>query len=326
MCEVVHLCKQEYDFACDSVGVRRRAYGARAACDNGVWHGSLVYEVCAYKLEGLRNGSPNPTRFICLAWPDAPRRAARERFSCELDTWHHSQPRASAAQHPKPPPWLTAFAAVRPPATLLPRARPRTAPGQPESAPPCLYLHMTDVPPGRPMGAGAAGPDPRAAAAANGLMRGGPGLRGRPRGKRGRGGGRCGGGRGARSSGGAGRRRWFGAGLARSARTYTRWSFCLPGAGGRPGAELRAQGPERRGSSASSRGVRGQSRYPPELRGREGASEQASQPASGEGRGLPPRTRAAPRPAPPACPARRTPRGRREKEGAAPMAPVPSAP
>lgn len=52
---------------------------------------------------------------------------------------------------------------------------------------------------------------------------------------------------------------------------------------------------------------------------REGGSKRAS----GEGRGPPPRTRAAPRPA---CPACWTLRGRREREGAAPMAPVPRAP
>lgn len=44
------------------------------------------------------------------------------------------------------------------------------------------------------MGAGAAGPDPRAAAAANRLKRRGQCLRGRPRGKRGRGGGNAAGG------------------------------------------------------------------------------------------------------------------------------------
>lgn len=44
------------------------------------------------------------------------------------------------------------------------------------------------------MGAGAAGPDPRVASAANRLKRRGQGLRGRPRGKRGRGGGSAAGG------------------------------------------------------------------------------------------------------------------------------------
>lgn len=191
------------------------------------------------------------------------------------------------------------------PAALLPRSRPGPAWVQPEPAPPCPYLHMTDVPPGRPMGAGAAGPDPRAAAAANGLARGGPGLRGRPRGKRGRGGGRCGGGRGARSSGGAGRRRRFGAGLARSARTHARSSVCPPGAGGRPGAEPRAPGPERRGAAPATGalGARAVTRQ-----SCEGGRERASERGKGGGR---PRARA-PRPAPPAPPARlRTGGGRR---------------
>lgn len=248
-------------------------------------------------------------------------RAARERVP-RADWTHtppHTTPGPPQRDAPNRPSGSVPLLQCALPATLLPWSRPRPFRGQPEPAPPCPYLHMTDVPLGRPMGAGAAGPDPRAAAAANGLTRGGPGLRGRPRGKRGRGGGRRGGGRGARSSGGAGRRRWFCAGLARSARTHARWSVRPPGAGGRPGAEPRARGPERRGGGAGSRGARGQSRYPPELRGRERARE----PASGEGRGPPPRTRAAPRPA---CPARRAPRGRREREGAAPMAPVPRAP
>lgn len=168
-----------------------------------------VRSVCSCVRVGRAQGWFVQQCAVCL--PNGP---ARERVPRADWSQHHTQPRASAARRPKPPPGSLPLLQCALPGSLLPRARPRPARGQPESAPPCPYLHMTDVPPGRPMGAGAAGPDPRAAAAANGLSRGGPGLRGRPRGKRGRGGGRRHGGRGARSSGGAGRRRCFGAGLS----------------------------------------------------------------------------------------------------------------
>lgn len=180
-------------------------------------------------------------QFVCPAGPGAPKRVcgrrAEPRVSVFLAPTGHTAPRTTPGPPqrgaPNRPPGSVPLLQCALPATLLPRPRPRPARGQPEPAPPCPYLHMTDVPPGRPMGAGAAGPDPRAAAAANGLTRGGPGLRGRPRGKRGRGGGRRGGGRGARSSGGAGRRRWFGAGLAQSARTDARTLVRLPARGRR---------------------------------------------------------------------------------------------
>lgn len=123
-------------------------------------------------------------------------------------------------------------------------------------------------------------------------------MRGRPRGKRGKGGGRRGGGRGARSSGGAGRRQWFGAGLARSARTHARWSVCPLGAGGRPGAESRGPRAQKGGAAVPAAGARGARAVT--RRSCEGGRERASEPGSGEGRGPPPRTRAPPRlPRPP---------------------------
>lgn len=213
--------------------------------------------------------------------------------------WTHRPPHTTTEppQHggPNRPPGSMPLLQCALPTTFLPRFRPGSAWSQPEPAPPCSYLHMTDVPPGRPMRAGAAGPDPRAGMAANGLTRGGPGLRGRPRGKRGRGGGRRGGGRGARSSGGAGRRRWFGAGLARSGRTHARWSVCPPGAGGRPGPEPRAREAGRRCRLPGRAGPEPL----PAGAAREGGRERARELGREGGR---PRARA-PRPAPPAPPA-----------------------
>lgn len=51
-------------------------------------------EVClrsvrAYKLGGIRDGSPNSTRFICPAWPDAAW-PGEPRVSVSLVSWTHS--------------------------------------------------------------------------------------------------------------------------------------------------------------------------------------------------------------------------------------------
>lgn len=125
-------------------------------------------------------------------------------------------------------------------------------------------------------------------------------MRGRPRGKRGKGGGRRGGGRGARSSGGAGRRQWFGAGLARSARTHARWSVCPLGAGGRPGAESRGPRAQKGGAAVPAAGARGARAVT--RRSCEGGRERASERARERGReGAAP---AHARPAPTAPPAR----------------------